>query len=371
MTRQNLNAQNERLKHRYFRFLRQADGKSEATIDAAAEALDHFQEYTGYRDFRAFHSEQAIGFRATLAKRTNARSGKPLSVATQNSTLAQLRRFFLWLSEQPGYRSRLTRTDAKYFRLDEKETRIATARREREAPTVEQVVHVLSLMPTGSEVELRDRAVVAGILLTGSRVAAAASLRLKHVDIERGCVHFDAREVKTKNSKSFTTFLCPIGDAPRRMFEDWVRHLRAKPGWSGDDPLFPATATTQNDANQFEAAGLRRSCWRNASPIREIFKRAFDRAGLPYAHPHLLRHTLTRFGEQICRTPEEFKAWSQNLGHDHVLTTFLSYGEVPLARQAEILRGLQSAPPDLPPDAQAIAKAVVRLMKQDGSSEIR
>ena len=27
-------------------------------------------------------------------------------------------------------------------------------------------------------------------------------------------------------------------------------------------------------------------------------------------------------------TPEEFKAWSQNLGHEQVLTTFSSYGQV-------------------------------------------
>src|SRR5512147_2134420 len=31
--------------------------------------------------------------------------------------------------------------------------------------------------------------------------------------------------------------------------------------------------------------------------------------------PHSLRSTLAQFGEQRCQTPEEFKAWSQNLGH--------------------------------------------------------
>lgn len=43
---------------------------------------------------------------------------------------------------------------------------------------------------------------------------------------------------------------------------------------------------------------------------------------------------------KVCRTPEEFKAWSQNLGHDHVLTTFNSYGKVEPARQASLIRGL-------------------------------
>ncbi len=43
-------------------------------------------------------------------------------------------------------------------------------------------------------------------------------------------------------------------------------------------------------------------------------------------------------GLQICDTPEAFKAWSQNLGHENVLTTFTSYGTVSEPRQAELIR---------------------------------
>jgi hypothetical protein len=45
-------------------------------------------------------------------------------------------------------------------------------------------------------------------------------------------------------------------------------------------------------------------------------------------------------GERVCRTPEQFKAWSQNLGHEKVLTTFSSYGEVAAERQRDIIREL-------------------------------
>jgi hypothetical protein len=41
------------------------------------------------------------------------------------------------------------------------------------------------------------------------------------------------------------------------------------------------------------------------------------------------------------KIPEQLKAWSQNLGHEKVLTTFLSYGEVACQRQGETL----SCPP--------------------------
>jgi hypothetical protein len=64
---------------------------------------------------------------------------------------------------------------------------------------------------------------------------------------------------------------------------------------------------------------------------------AFTSADLPYS---TFRKTLARFGQQTCRTPEEYKAFSQNIGREDVLTTFTSYGEVPLVRQAAILRSL-------------------------------
>lgn len=87
----------------------------------------------------------------------------------------------------------------------------------------------------------------------------------------------------------------------------------------------------------FEAAGLDRKNWSTASPIRTIFKNAFTTAGLPYFNPHSFRDTLANLGEQVCQSPEHFKAWSQNLGHEKVLTTFLSYGEVACQRQGEII----------------------------------
>jgi hypothetical protein len=40
---------------------------------------------------------------------------------------------------------------------------------------------------------------------------------------------------------------------------------------------------------------------------------------------------------QRCKTPEAYKAWSQNLGHASPLTTFTSYGNVAQHRQDEIL----------------------------------
>ena len=61
--------------------------------------------------------------------------------------------------------------------------------------------------------------------LTGARDSAIASIKLKHVDLIENCVHQDARDVKTKFSKTFTTYFFPVGEYARQIVADWVRYL--------------------------------------------------------------------------------------------------------------------------------------------------
>ena len=360
------NADNERIKRRYFAYLKEAKRHSESTVDAVAKALARFEADTKHRDFKAFHFEQAIAFKKHLAEQRAQRSGEKLSKATLNATLAHVKRFFHWLAGQSGYRSRLQYSDADYFNLSEKDVRVATARREQVGPTVEQVKHVIAMMPADSEIQRRDRALIAFTLLTGARDSAIASMKLKHVNLAAGYVEQDAREVQTKFSKTFTTYFFPVGEEIRRIVAEWVAFLREEMLWSNDDPLFPATRVALGPSRQFEVMGLDRAHWRSASRIRTIFQGAFASAGLPYFNPHSFRNTLVRLGQSVCQTPEEFKAWSQNLGHDKVLTTFLSYGQVESPRQGEIIRGLAAPQLAGQADVSALARAVVREMRESG-----
>lgn len=334
------NPKNERVKRQYLTYLRDAKRQSEASLDAVAGALARFEGYNRHRDFKAFHHQQAVAFKQHLANQDSKSTGERLSKATQYATLSHLKRFFQWLAGQPGYKARVQYSDAEYFNLSDKDSRIATARRGRPVPTLEQIRHVISAMPAETDLEKRDRALVAFTLLVGARDSATASMKLKHVDLAAGCVHQDAREVKTKFSKTFTTYFFPVGDDSRQILADWVEHLRVNRLWGNDDPLFPRTKVVVGANHGFVADGLEREHWSSASPIRDIFKQAFARAGLPYFNPHSFRHTLAVLGERQCQTPEEFKAWSQNLGHDGVLTTLYSYGQVATSRQAEIIQAM-------------------------------
>lgn len=333
-------AGNERVKRQYFAYLGDAQGYSEQTIDAVAKAISRFEAYTRYKDFKTFHIEQAKAFKRDLADQRAERSGEPLSKATLYATLTALKRFFFWLAGQPGYKSRISYSDAEYFNLSAKETRIAKATRPARVPTLEQIRHVIRSMPTSTDIERRDRALIAFTILTGARDGAVASFKLRHIDVPERKIDQDARDVRTKFSKSFVTAFFPVGDDIAAVVADWVDYLRTEKLWGLDDPLFPATKVTFGDDFKFGAAGLDRKHWSSAGPIRVIFKEAFAAAGLPYFNPHSFRKTLALLGGKLCVTPEQYKAWSQNLGHEHVLTTFTSYGNVSLHRQTEVIRAM-------------------------------
>ena len=360
------NANNERIKRRYLTYLKEAKRHSEATIDAVAAALARFEADTGYRDFKTFRHEQAIAFKRHLAEQHSQKTGKRLSKATMHATLSHVKRFFEWLLWQPGYRSRLHYDDPEYFNLSEKDTRIAKTRRDKPYPTIEQIKHVISVMPCATEIERRDRALIAFTLLTGARDGAIASFKLKHIDIAGERVYQDAREVKTKFSKSFDTYFFPVGDDIRQIVAEWFDFLRNEKLWGVDAPLFPATKTALGEDHRFEPAGLKPEHWRSAAPIRKVFRSTFEAAGLPYFNPHSFRQTLVRLGEEVCMRPEDFKAWSQNLGHESVLTTLYSYGEVPARKQGEIIRRLASPNPASNDSVTEIARAVVRELASNG-----
>lgn len=354
------NAPNERIKRVYFTYMKEARRYSEQSIDAVAKALHRFESYTRFKDFKSFHHQQAVGFKAHLSAQVNGRTKEALSKATLYSTLAALKGFFQWLAGQPGYKSKFTYSDAEYFNLGRGDTAIAKAHREQSVPTLEQIRYVISTMPSGTDIERRNRTLIAFELLTGARDGAIASMKLKHVDLIEGKVEQDAREVKTKFRKTFATYFFPVGDDIRQIVTDWVHYLRIEKLWGLGDPLFPRTRVAVGAGHYFEAVGLDRNGWSNATPIRAVFKDAFTGAGLPYFNPHSFRKTLAQFGERVCETPEAFKAWSQNLGHENVLTTFASYGQVATPRQAELIREL-GKPKSEAVDLHALVRDVTRI----------
>lgn len=89
---------------------------------------------------------------------------------------------------------------------------------------------------------------------------------------------------------------------------------------------------------QFAVIGLKRETYQNANTIRKAIKSAFENAGLPVFAPHSFRKTLTKWADQHYPRREAFKAFSQNIGHESVVTTVSAYCPVSTERQGELIK---------------------------------
>ncbi|MGE3770599.1 MAG: site-specific integrase [Bdellovibrionales bacterium] len=221
------NPANDRTKRHYLLYLTEAKQRAKSTAEQARRAIDRFEEYTGYKDFATFNADQAMGFKKSLTKTKAKQSDRPISLSTIDHTLHVLREFFHWLCQRQGYK-RIVPADIAYLNISAKERREANTPNQKAYPTLEQVHATLAAMPANTDAERRDRALLAFTAVTGIRDAALISLKLKHVSPAQRRVYQDAREVRTKFSKTMEVFFFPVAHAPA-----WLR-----------DPMAPATAAS-------------------------------------------------------------------------------------------------------------------------------
>ncbi|MEP3296063.1 MAG: hypothetical protein ABJO27_06215 [Pseudoruegeria sp.] len=147
----------------------------------------------------------------------------------------------------------------------------------------------------------------------------------------------DAREVRTKNAKTITTYFLPVNADYHECFTAWVKHLKEVALFGPDDPLFPPAKIAPVNG-EFQVEGLSREIYKNANAIRTVIKKAFQRADLPPFTPRAFRKTLVKWADTVYPNREAFKAFSQNIGHANVLTTINAYCPVSTERQGELIR---------------------------------
>jgi len=257
---QRTNPKNDRIKREYLIYLKDARQRSAATVEQVRHAIDRFETYIKFKDFGTFNKEQARGFKRALVSSIAKRSGKPLRTATAHHILQTLKEFLAWLHCQPGYRRRINLTQIAYLNLTLNDERIAHISGPKSYASLEQYRAALFAMPRATEVERRDQALMALLLLTGMRDAAVISLKLKHVSADRGYVFQDPREVRTKFSKPIETFFYSVvvGDDVAQIVRDWIQYLTEEKYFSPSDPVFPKTLVRPDDRHTFVVDGLSR-----------------------------------------------------------------------------------------------------------------
>ena len=331
------NVRNEKVKRRYFRWLKEAAGFSSSTIDSIEGAICKYEEFSGYADLGAFSESRAVGFKRWLDKRPD--RTRAISTTTKYHLLRHLQSFFKWLATQPGFKSKIDLDAISYLSLDKKSVREALSPRPRKFPSLSDVERLAESIAGEGEIERRDRAIISLLLLSGMRYTAVCTLSLGCFDEGQLTISQDPKlGVKTKNGKAIFTRLFPFSRKLLRHVLDWVTYLREIRGWSPTDPLFPRTHIRQAEGGlSFVVDGVEPVFWSGGNSIRDIIKSRSQTAGLPYYNPHAFRYAAVHLASQFCTTPEQFKAVSQNLGHEHVATTLKTYGMLDTPRAHEVI----------------------------------
>jgi integrase len=331
---------NELVKKQYEEALLHGKYRDPKTVKAVWDSINRFEEFSGFTDFKTVNKDLVTSFKTSLEHEKN-KKGELLSLSTIRSILNSLKEFFEWLAIHPQYIRKFDGRVVQYFRLSNNANRAARASREKTPPTLDELELTLTSMPYETDIEKRDRALFAFTIITGARDDALISLKRKDVDSVKKTVWQDPKHVRTKRRKGiFTRFVGQVMPFAEEIVIEWLQHLDKSMAVNPNEPLFPKTQMMNNcETMSFEAKGLSKEHWSTANPVRKIFKKAFLAVGLPYYNPHLFRNAISKWGLKNLNQ-YEYKALSQNLGHEHSMTTYNSYSKLSESEQIEAIKNI-------------------------------
>ena len=233
----------------------------------------------------------------------------------------------------------MTYSEVEYFNNNRNDARAAHAQRTVQYPSTKAAHHAFQAMSDRTELEQRDKAMFAFLVITGARIGAVSSLRLKHINLVDGYVFQDGREVRTKAGKTITTWFFPMHPDYLACFTNWVNFLRDEKMFGSEDALFPRPERRLVNG-KFAFDIVSRDIYANGSIVNEVFKAAFAQVQMHPYGAHSIRKTLVQEMNDRDLTLAEQKAWSQNSGHANFATTVSSYLPVSDQQQGAFIKGL-------------------------------
>lgn len=320
--------------YRYQVYLLEAKGLDEKTVDAKLRHIWEFVRLTEDVDFRRVDSNLVVHYKKCF--QTPDESEKTRSASTIVHAFSDVSGFFKWLRKQVGY-DQIPEDLLDYFSPPRHLTQIANAPVQKAYPTHEDVVMVVSAMPTDTFLQRRNRALIAFVYLTGVRVAALITLRMKHVDCERRLVDQKAAEqVATKNSKTMLTAWFPVGKEFEKIVIEWIGEMTSLNS-DPETPLFPRGERRLFGSEEHQEWGFISS----DDAVVDIMATAAAAVGVRRFTPHRLRDTIASMIDKWAVTLAEQKALSQNMGHADMRTTFERYGPVSEKQQHELIANMR------------------------------
>ena len=339
MTYNNTNTKNAKVIREYIFFLKNARRRSEKTIDTVCRAISSYLTHINQADFSTFNKFKAVQYKDWLQTPTK---GKELSLTTVYTYCRCLSKFFIWLHEKSGYKSKYSLTDCEYFSFTQSEYTKVTQIVGDNYPDFSYIQFLVKSIDVKNEIDFRDSALISFLALSGIRVGALISLSMQCLDSEKLIIYQNpALGVKTKFSKSIISVLHNLDSNMIDIIQKWKNHLQ-KRGFSNIDPLFPASKANlaPNDYYFRQPEEIETVFWQSSGPVNVMIRRRAAQAKLPYFSAHKFRHALVAEMDKYLTSPLELKAFSQSLGHSQTITTLQNYGNLSTEKLKETLLGI-------------------------------
>ncbi|MEY8119970.1 tyrosine-type recombinase/integrase [Falsihalocynthiibacter sp. BN13B15] len=338
-----LYCQNDRIISAWLQYAGRYDAK---TVNAHLSAIRDFEAFLVGKEFSRLTISDASDYREHL--KSQAQDGR-LSASTVRHRASHVKSFGNWLLSQKGC-SRLDRTLPNYFELPKKFKATVSTDEGEAVPSLEDATIMVESMPHGSRKERRDRAMLAIAFLGALRADTVTSLRIKHFLPETGEIVQDAGVSRTKNGKSLRIKFFPFPPIFLQTGVEWKNELTGL-GYLEDDALFPDQRHLAAPVRPFNLASI--TVMKSIHAVSKSFKLAGDFIDMRLS-PHFAKYCVGQLSWMHCRTLEQQKAWSLNMGHDDLAVTQKYYSKIPALRISEIFDAFGQADEASSEDAELL-----------------
>ncbi|MBI3243461.1 MAG: tyrosine-type recombinase/integrase [Chloroflexi bacterium] len=224
--------------------------------------------------------------------------------------------------------------------------------------TLDEVLKLVSAPVDKNNLALRrDQAAAAMLYLSGMRASAFCSLPLEAVDLKtRTIKQWPSLGVKTKNSKSATTYLLEQPEL-LTVVEKWDAFARSN--------LLPTAMWYTPIISRWGEQTLSPDrCGEDRNiALGKRLRKLFVVAGLEYKSPHKFRHGHAVYALQRAQTMADYKAVSMNLMHEDIRVTDGIYAPLLSDEVRRRIASLGGHPAPSPAVESALSQSLHSLSK--------
>lgn len=262
-------------------------------------------------------------YRRYLYHYRNPRTQGPIKFATQAMYLTSVRRWFVWLDREEIYPNHI----ANKVDLPKEEHRLPG-----DVLTASEVELILNQIDIGSQLGLRDRAILETLYTTAMRCSELCNLNIYDLSAERQLVTI--RQGKGRKDR-----VVPIGERALKWVNKYLLDVR------------PSLVTQSNETVLFVSAKGQRL---GRNHLSYLVRRCIEKAGIQKKGScHLIRHTTATL---MMEHGADVLALQMLLGHSKLTTTQI-YTHVTIQRLKEVHAKTHPAKPDTPPQGPAAPDA--------------